>query len=126
MSGEPVPFSKQSAYEELREISNQWRTANSDGDGAEPIDADTLRNAHRLVEALPCGYPLPSVSAEPDGHVDLEWYRATNRLLSVSVSREGVLYYAALVGEEDPRGRCRFDGEIPETILYWIQRVCAP
>ena len=126
MRGPSETSTKQPAYEELRAIWNQCRTGNWDGDGAEPIGAETLRNAHGFLEALPTGYPLPSLDAEPDGHVNLEWYRATNRLLSVSVSPEGVLYYAALLGDEDPRGTCRFDGEVPETILYWIGRVCAP
>ena len=100
--------------------------ANWDADGAEPVAADTLQNAYRFIEALPVDCPLPSVGAEPDGHVSLEWYRATNRLLSVSVSPEGVLYYAALLADEDPRGSCRFDGEVPEMILHWIWRVCTP
>lgn len=65
------------------------------------------------------------MGAEPDGHITLEWHRATNRLLSVSVSPEAMLYWAALVGEEDPRGTCPFNGEVPETILYWIGRVGA-
>ena len=74
-----------------------------DSHGAEPVEAETLRNARRFLEAFPPGYPLPSVGAEPDGQITLEWYRATNWLLTVSVSREGMLYYAALLGEEDPR-----------------------
>jgi hypothetical protein len=123
---EPAAFSKQPAFDELAEVWNECRMANWDAHGAEPVETDTLRNAYCFIEALPFGYPLPSVGAEPDGHVTLEWYRATNWLLSVSMSPEGVLYYAALLGEEDPRGSCRFDGEVPETILYWIGRVCAP
>jgi hypothetical protein len=118
-------FSKQPAFDELGEVWNECRTANWDAHCAEPIESETLRNAYRFIEALPFGYPLPSVGAEPDGHLTLEWYRATNWLLSVSVSPEGVLYYAVLLGDEDPRGSCRFDGEVPETILYWIRRVCA-
>src|SRR5207253_40418 len=98
---------------------------NWDAHGAELIEADTLRNARRLIEALPPQYPLPSIGAEPDGQVTLEWYRATNWLLSVSVSPAGTLHYAALLGEEDPRGSCRLNGNVPETILYWIRRVCA-
>jgi hypothetical protein len=118
-------FSKQPAYDGLAEVCEERRTANWDAHGAEPVEADTLRNAYCFIEALPLGYPLPCIGAEPDGHLTLEWYRATNWLLSVSVSPEGVLYYAALLEDDDPRGSCRFDGEVPETILYWIRRVCA-
>ncbi len=90
---------------------------------AEAVKPQTLQNARRFLDALPSEYPLPSVGAEPDGQITFEWYRGTNRRLSVSVSPEAVLYWASLVDEENPRGTCPFDGEIPETILYWIRRV---
>lgn len=120
-----VTFSKQPAYDDLGEVWNECSNPNWDAHGAEPVERETLRNAYLFIEALPYGYPLPSIGAEPDGHITLEWYRATNWILSVSVSAEGVLYYAALLGDEDPRGTCRFDGEVPKTILFWIRRVCA-
>ena len=77
------------------------------------------------LESEPARPVVPSVGAEPDGDITLEWYRATNWVLSVSVSADGILYYAALLGSEDPRGTCQFDGEVPDTILYWIGRVGA-
>jgi hypothetical protein len=106
-------------------VAEACRAADWDAHGAVPVASDAVRHARRFVEALPPGYPPPSVGAEPDGHVTLEWYRATDWLLSVSVSPEGMLYYAALLGKDDPRGSCPFGGEVPETILYLIRRVCA-
>jgi hypothetical protein len=117
--------SKQTAYDELDEVYKACRNLHWDAHGAEPVKLETREHARRFLEALPPEYPLPSVGAEPDGHVTLEWYRATNWLLSVSVSPEGMLYWAALLGDENPRGSCRFDGEVPETVLYWIRRVGA-
>lgn len=119
-SSKKAPYSKQAAHDELDEMHRQYGNA----EGAEAVEAQTVELAHRFIEALPPVCPMPSVGAEPDGHVTLEWYRATNWLLSVSVSPEGMLYWAALLGDEDPRGSCRFDCEIPQTILYWIRRVC--
>jgi hypothetical protein len=118
-------FSKQSAYDQLGEAFDACREANWDGEGADAIDQEVVRNAYAFIEALPDGYPLPDITPEPDGHLDLEWYRHPRRILSVSVSPEGLLYWAALVGSEDPRGSCPFYGEVPDTILYWIRRVCA-
>jgi hypothetical protein len=123
--GESAAFSKQPAYDQLGEVYEAYRQPNWDGEGAEPIEQDALRNAYEFIEALPQGYPLPDITPEPDGHLDLEWYREPRRILSVSVSPEGMLYWAALVGIEDPRGSCPFYGDIPDTILYWIRRVCA-
>jgi hypothetical protein len=123
-SASPIT-SRQAAHDELDQIYEECRHLQGDVHGAEPIKPETLQYAHRFLDALPPEYPLPSAGAEPDGQVSLEWYRATNWLLSVSVSPEGMLYWAALLGDEDPRGSCRFEGEVPETILYWIRRVGA-
>ncbi len=84
-----------------------------------------MRHVYEFIEALPHGYPLPVITGELDGHINLEWYRQPRRILSMSVSPEGMLYWAALFGIEDPRGSCPFYGDIPETILHWIARVCA-
>jgi hypothetical protein len=119
-------FSKQAEYEQLGEVYDACRQLDWDGEGAEAIEQDTLRNAYMFIEALPDGYPLPTtISGEPDGHINLEWYRHRRRILSVSISPDGMLYWAALFGVEDPRGSCPFYGDIPETILYWIGRVWA-
>jgi hypothetical protein len=118
-----VTFSKQSAYEALWDVWQACKVVNWDGYGALAVDQETYHNAYCLIEALPLGYPLPSVGAEPDGHLTLEWYRHPNWTLSVSIAPEGTLYYAALLGTEDPRGSCPFYGEIPESLLYLIRRV---
>jgi hypothetical protein len=118
------PSSKQAAYDELDEVYKECQAADWDAHGAQAVKAETLQNTRRFIDALPPEYPLPSVGAEPDGQLTLEWYRTTNWLLSVSVSPEGTLYWAALLGDEDPRGSCRYEGKIPDTILYWIRRVC--
>lgn len=122
---ESATFSKQPAYDELGEVWEDCRDPNWDCYDAVPVEQDTLRNAYIFIEALPLGTPLPSIGAEPDGHITLEWYRNPRWTLSVSVSPEGTLYYSALLGAEDPRGSCPFFGEIPESILYWIRRVCS-
>lgn len=123
---EAANLAKRPAYDELAEVANSCASPDWEAHGSEAVKPQTVGHAHRLIEALPSGYPLPSLGAEPDGHITLEWYRATDRLLSVSVSPDGILYWAALLGDEDPRGSCHFDGEVPDTILYWIDRVCTP
>jgi hypothetical protein len=73
---------KQTAYDELDKLWNECRAANWDGN--EPVEYQTVQNAQRFIEAIPPNSPLPSVSAEADGHLELEWYRTPNWLLSVS------------------------------------------
>ncbi|NJO85820.1 MAG: hypothetical protein HC818_03630 [Synechococcaceae cyanobacterium RM1_1_27] len=114
---------KQPAIEELVTTWNECKTPNWDGYSAFPVKVETLNYAYAVIQSLPLGFPLPSVGAEPDGHLTLDWYRNPHWTISVSVSPEGVLYYAALLGNSDPRGSEPFLGEIPKRLLSLIQEV---
>lgn len=122
---EAAIFSRQAAYDELWDAWQPCRVPDWDGEGADPVQQETYCLAYRLIEALPDGYPPPTITAEPDGCLNFEWYKNRRRLLSVSVSPDATLYWAALVGSEDPRGTCDFFDEFPATLLYWIRRVCS-
>lgn len=116
-------LSKQPAIDELLTIWTECRTLDWDGYDAFPVKAETLNYAYAFIQALPLGFPLPSVSAEPDGHLAFDWFHAPHWTISVSVSPEGVLYYAALLGNSDPRGSEPFVSEIPERLLNLIKEV---
>lgn len=118
-----VVFGKQPVYDELVELWEECKTPDWDGYEAIPIEAITYEYTYSVIEALPLGYLLPSLSVEPDGHIVLEWYRHPRWILSVSVSPEGYLYYAALFGNNKSQGSEAFLGEIPSTILNLIERV---
>lgn len=107
----------------LQETCQRCQQPNWDGEGAEAISTETHEVARRLLESLPSDMPLPSISAEPDGQLNFEWYQAPRRLLSASLSSNGTLYWAALIGSEDPRGSCQFVDQFPQTLLYWIGQV---
>ena len=95
-----------------------------DHEEAEAISTQTHVIARRLLELLPSDTPLPVISPEPDGQINFEWYRASRRLLTTSISGTGILYWAALMDSEDPRGSCQFADQFPPTLLYWIGMVC--
>jgi hypothetical protein len=121
---ESAAFSKQPAYNELVGVWEECKIANWDGYNAFPVQVQTFRNTYFLIEALPLGVSLPSVGVEPDGHLTLEWYRHPRWTLSVSISPEGILYYASLFGDSVERGSEVFVGKVPQAILDLIQRVC--
>ncbi len=116
-------YSKQPAFESLWDCWQACKTPNWDGYEALPVEQDAYREAYQFIEALPLGYPLPSVGAEPDGHLTLDWCRHPRWTLSVSISPEGMLHYAALFGTEDPRGSCTFVGDVPDSLLFLIRKV---
>ena len=109
--------------EELDAVWEECREANWDGYGALPVTQDVLRNAYVFLESMPLGYPRPSVGAEPDGELTLEWYRSPRRTLSVSVTPYGELHYSALFGPSRDFGTEAFYGEVPRNIVDLIRRV---
>ena len=118
-----VTLGKRSAYNELVAFWEECKSPNWDGYNAFAVQEVTLYKAYLFIHALPLGYPLPSVGAEPDGHLTLEWYRNPRWILSVSISPEGMLYYAALFDTESEQGWESFWGEIPQVILGLINKV---
>lgn len=97
-----------------------------DGHGALPVTQDACHAACRFAESLPAGIPLPTVGAEPDGHLTLEWYHSPDRVLSVSIGPQGELNYAALLGETSRRtGSERFQQTVPHDLLHLIDEVFA-
>lgn len=113
------------AFGELATVWEECREANWDGFHALPVVQDTLRNTYVFIESLPLGFPAPSIGAEPDGHLTLEWHRSTRRTLSVSVSPDGDLHFAAMFGPNRAYGTEAFLGEVPDSILDLLRRVYA-
>lgn len=109
--------------EELLDVAEQCREDNWDGYGAVPVKNDTYHQACRFMESLPWNVPAPTVGAEPDGHLTLEWYHSPRRTLSVSISPDGELYYAALLGLGKQCGSEPFFGEPPAAIVNLINRI---
>lgn len=110
---------------ELLQTVKECRDPNWDGYGAEPVSDGTYYLAQQFLKALPLGTPAPSIGAEPDGHLTVEWYRSPRRTLSVSISPEGDLHYAALMGSAKAFGTEPFFGEAPRAIVDLIHRVMA-
>lgn len=113
------------AFDELNQVYADCLEPNWDGYGATPVSEGTYRLAYHFLEALPLGTPLPSFGAEPDGHLTLEWNRSPRWTLSISVSPEGDLHYAALLGTRKAYGTEPFFGFAPRTIRDLIQQVTA-
>jgi hypothetical protein len=69
------------------------------------------------------GFPRPSISAQPDGQLTLEWYRTATRTLSLSIDPDGFIHYAGLFGAEEHFGTVAFLGGLPDRILRLASEV---
>jgi len=108
---------------DLYQVYEACRMPDWDGYGALPLDEATFDLAREFIDALPLGTPLPSFGAEPDGHLTMEWHHSVRRTLSISVSPEGELHYAAILGSNRAYGTEVFYGEAPKKIVDLIYEV---
>lgn len=120
-----ITFGTNKTFEELAMAYNEFQEENWDGYGALPVSKDILILAEHFLKALPLGTRNPSIGAEPDGHLTLEWYHSPRKLLSLSISAEGTLHYAGLFGSSKSYGSETFTGKVPENIMALINRVPA-
>lgn len=105
---------------ELYRVYFDCSQSNWDGYGAMPVSRDTYELACQFVEALPPGMPAPSVGAEPDGHMTLEWYKSPHQTISISVSPEHELHWAMLFGTSRTYGTEPFYEEVPIELIRRI------
>jgi hypothetical protein len=112
--------------EELYTVAEECRMPNWDGYGAEAVSQEAYSVAYRFLEELPAGFPAPSIGAEPDGCLTLEWHRTPRHTISVSASPRGELHYSALMGPNRVYGTEVFFDEPPKAILELILRILPP
>lgn len=110
-------------HEELAEVWEECGQPDWDAYNALPVSRDSVVNAQRLLLALPLGTRLPSIGAVPSGNISLEWHHSRRRSLTVTVSPDGDLHYAALLGPGRTCGTEPFFDEAPQIILDLIARV---
>jgi hypothetical protein len=111
----------QETLEELAEVWEECRTPGWDGYNAVAVDQDTLRAAYTLVDSLPFRFPRPSIGADPDGQLTLEWRKSPTRVLSVSVDPDGLLHFAGLFGADKQYGTVAFYSSVPDSLLQLVR-----
>ncbi len=113
------------ARQELCQLAEECSEPNWDGYRARPITEEVYQKSYRFLEALPLGMEVPSPGVEPDGEITFEWHHGPQHTLSVSVSEDGDLHYAAIMGANRTYGTEAFLGDIPTAISDLIARVGA-
>lgn len=84
-------------HPDLLNLALACRRLGWDGGAARPVDRAALEQAERLLAALEARpWPQPRISADPDGDVSLDWTTPLGGMLSLSIDRNGTLYWASL------------------------------
>lgn len=85
-------------FGELDAVYAECSRPNWDGYEALCVLPETYSNARTFLDSLRLEFPAPSVGAEPDGHLTLQWDSGRRKTLSVSIAPDGNLHYAAIIG----------------------------
>ena len=108
---------------EIDRVYDKAKSGDWDGEGAEAVAIATYQQALRVIAALPHGLPVPNISADVDGYIELEWYCA-GRSLSMLIGSSTVVLYAGYQGEDDRfSGRFTFRGKFPADLRDRISEV---
>jgi hypothetical protein len=100
-----------------------YRESNWNGEGADPVSNEAIKEARAFLYKFPTTMPLPEVIAEPDGYLGLEWYSNKRLLYVVSFNGQGVLSCSGLIGQTKVYGTYYMDDGIPSEILRTIARI---
>ena len=102
------------------QVATSWLGASSKG-----ADFPAVQAGLRFLALLPPTY-LANIELAPeiDGAIGLDWYLNPEKQLSITLSANGELHYAAIVGPiERASGRLLFDDSIPEEIARLLGRI---
>ena len=108
--------------EERGDVWSECQTVNWDGYKALPVSQNTLRQVYELLEELPDNFPAPSLSADPDGALALEWYACKDRQIAVRII-DGEIHYAAKLGSERHHGNYVLVYGWPKSLFSLIQKI---
>lgn len=112
-----------SSKNELSRLAMECQRDDWDGYGARAISMQACANASKFLCIIPPEMPQPAIGVEPDGQVSFEWYKDPRHVISVSVSEDSNLHYAAIIGSSSQSGTEPFLGQFPSSILDLIERI---
>ncbi|MDE0254463.1 MAG: hypothetical protein OYG32_06680 [Rhodospirillaceae bacterium] len=114
------------------EVDDLLQTAgvpNWDGDGADPVDAETVSVAKSFVEMLPGGFEPPEISADSHGNIDFDWHLDNGTLFTISIGKEGEVAMAGMRHDKPFSIRAAEqdgDAKLPGILSYgigWLQKM---
>jgi hypothetical protein len=100
---------------EISELLQHYGLAGWDGEDAVPISVEVATIANSLVDILPDNTIPPEITPEIDGRISLDWNLGKNRILSLSISSDSLLF-AAIIGLRKIHGETSSIYEIPKEV----------
>ena len=109
----------------IEEIKRQASGPNWDGEGAVPLEADTVAVARKLVSYFPSLEVEPDVLASPRGEIDFDWDidRRISLIVCVCGPPDHDIVFLATNGGAEVRGREPWTDELPQLVRCCFERM---
>lgn len=113
------------AFNALENLARDCAQPNWDGEGAAPVNFDSVAAARRALVSIPPGAPSPDLSIDRDGSITMEWYFEPARRLSVSLTEGIFADYAGINELHEYSGRIRMGDALPLTVRQHLASLLA-
>ena len=114
----------QSLLDDLHLLAQECRVEDWNGYGAKPLSPRSLAPAEVFIRCLGMNSRNASLGATAKGWVTLQWGPGPKWTLSIAITDDGWIHWAALFGSVREHGTTPFMGAIPRNISELIQRAC--
>lgn len=106
----------------LARVASSLREA-EDRDGTR-VSPELVMRTREFLAKLPLAIPLPSLFVESDHEMGLDWDRANDNVLSLTLCLGNDLGYSGIVIGEAAYGRVKLGAnEFPATLVYFLGRL---
>ena len=116
-ASKPVTLGWQTVLkDQVQEVSSRCSEEGWDGYDANPISRSSRFWTLRLIDQLPGNIQEPSIVPEPDGELALEWNLGKDKIFSLTVSGQKLIYAGIIGANRRFYGDEKFINELPKTI----------
>lgn len=98
---------------------------NAQDPDASRLSSHAVEHAVRLIGKLSSDIRIPEIGADVQGNVTLDWQVVTDRVFTIAISTNGMIFWAGLFGENRCHGAERFGDNLPLDLERGIRRALA-
>ena len=114
----------QALLDDLQQLAEDCRHEDWNGYGAKALSQQSLEDAAVFIHGLGINSRDASLGATAKGWVTLQWGPGPKWTLSIAITDDAWIHWAALLGPNREHGTTPFMGAIPKNIAELIQRAC--
>jgi hypothetical protein len=96
---------------------------NWDGEGAKAVREEAIVEALALLALLSPTIPEPEITVDTDGGISFDWQRSRTQMYALSVTGQGVIYYAGIIGSDHTHGHTILGESLPIAVRAHLRRL---